>query len=100
MDLLISKFGSSISGSYENENFAKELITALNTCLGIKKVFERNLALIKESKGQKNVMSFFPTYFEKVWERRAPQIFEDAAQKFVNAGTIVPGDALADAVDR
>jgi len=51
MDLLISKFGSSISGSYENENFAKELITALNTCLGIKKVFERNLALIKESKG-------------------------------------------------
>jgi len=45
-------------------------------------------------------MSFFPTYFEKVWERRAPQIFEDAAQKFVNAGTIVPGDALADAVDK
>lgn len=100
MDLLISKFGSSISGSYENENFAKELITALNTCLGIKKVFERNLALIKESKGQKNVMSFFPTYFEKVWERRAPQIFEDAAQKFVDIGTIVPGDALADAVDK
>lgn len=100
LDLLIKKFGSSISGSYENENFAKELITAINECLGIKKVFERNLALIKESRGQKNVMSFFPTYFQKVWERHSDEIFKDTAALFINSNNLVPGDALAEAIDK
>ena len=51
LNLLNEKFGGNISGDYGEENFAKKLITAINECLGIKKIFERNLALIKESNG-------------------------------------------------
>lgn len=99
LNLLNEKFGGNISGDYGEENFAKKLITAINECLGIKKIFERNLALIKESNGQKNVMSWFPTYFQKVWESRADGIFAQAAENFTGGGNVLPGDALAKAVD-
>lgn len=99
-DLLIQKFGQDISGSYEDMNFAGDLITAINSCLGIKKIFERNLALIKESRGQKNVMSFFPTYFQKVWERHSDEIFNDAAGTFTGSNNLVLGEALAQTVDK
>jgi hypothetical protein len=81
-------------------NFAGDLITAINSCLGIKKIFERNLALIKESRGQKNVMSFFPTYFQKVWERHSDEIFNDAAGTFTGSNNLVLGEALAQTVDK
>ena len=45
-DLLKSKFGYDLKGSYRDVGFAKSLIDALNKCLGIKEVYERNLALI------------------------------------------------------
>lgn len=99
MALLNEKFGTSISGKYEDTNFAKDLISALNECLGIKDVFERNLALIKESKGQKNVMSFFPTYFEKVWVAHNETIYNEAVQKYTNSDSLTFGDAAYEVIN-
>jgi len=45
-------------------------------------------------------MSFFPTYFQKVWERHSDEIFKDTAALFVNSNNLVPGDALAEAIDK
>lgn len=68
LNLINEKFGSGIKGDYTDQTFAKRLIDALNKCMGIKEIYERNLALIIESSGgQKNIMSNFPTYFESIW---------------------------------
>ena len=90
--ILAEKFGYTLEADYTNTGFAAELIKAINTCLGIKEIFERNLALILESNGQKNLMSWFPTYFEHAWEEMAPQIWDQAAQ-YVLAGA-EQGEAL------
>lgn len=99
-ELLTKKFGRDISGSYENTNFGKELVTAINECLGIKKIFERNLALIQESRGQKNVMSFFPTYFQKAWEAHSDDIFQEAAKEFLQTDGTISGEVLAEVVEK
>ena len=44
--LLQEKFGRAITGEYGDKDFAKNLINGINECLGIKAIFERNLALI------------------------------------------------------
>lgn len=75
--LLSEKFGMSISSSYGEENgdiVGAELIKAFNKFLNLKSVFERNLALIKETNGQKQLITFFHFYFEKQWEAHASEI--------------------------
>ena len=100
MALLNEKFGAGISGDYGDKDFAKKLITAVNECMGMKEIFERNLALIKESSGgQKNVMSFFPTYFKEVWSEQAEAIYNKATANFVGADQTTLDNAFADAVN-
>jgi hypothetical protein len=48
--------------SERGHNF-KEVVDALNAALNLKEIYERNKILIKETKGQKGVYSWFPTYF-------------------------------------
>lgn len=96
--LIEEKFGHVLSGTYKDKDFAKKLIDAINTCMGIKEVFERNLALIIESNGQKNVMSWFPTYFQHAWERVSADVWEETINNFINNG-YTQEDALKAAVD-
>ena len=100
MALINEKFGAGVTGNYEDKGFAKRLITAINECMGMKEIFERNLALIKESSGgQKNVMSFFPTYFQHVWNEHAETIYNEATANFVGADQVTLDTAFADAVN-
>lgn len=97
--LLQEKFGRAITGKYGDKDFAKNLINGINECLGIKAIFERNLALIQESKGQKGVMSYFPDYFTKAWAERADTIWEEVAKRYTESNNLLPGDALAQVVN-
>lgn len=58
-------FGVELKVNFEKKDSIKELIKALNACLNLKEVFERNIDLIKFSE-KKSVISFFPSYFEQV----------------------------------
>lgn len=49
---------------YDRE-FYNHLINAINSCIGIKEVYERNVLLVQNTKGQKSLISFFPTYLRK-----------------------------------
>lgn len=57
------------SKDIEDEGFYDELIKLLNYSLNIKDVFERNVLLTQNTKGQKAVFNFFGEYFQKAWER-------------------------------
>lgn len=48
-----------------DKDFYNHLINAINRCIGIKQVYERNVLLVQNTKGQKSVISFFPTYLRK-----------------------------------
>jgi hypothetical protein len=60
----------------------KEVIDALNAALNLKEVYERNKILIKETKGQKGVYSWFPTYFMKAWEEQLPYVEKEFDREF------------------
>lgn len=83
VELLEEKFGRKISSSYDNdsEKTGAELIKAINSTLNVKSVFERHLALIKETKGQKQIVTWFPTYFDKQWEANADTILSEIETK-------------------
>ena len=49
---------------YDKE-FYNHLINVINSCIGIKEVYERNVLLVQNTKGQKSLISFFPTYLRK-----------------------------------
>ena len=82
--LLLEKFGINVS-SYENKDgdtVGAELIKAFNKTLNLKSVFERNLALIKNTKGQKQLITFFFHYFEDQWDANANIISKEIFQAF------------------
>lgn len=72
--LLKQIFGKEIEVDFTNRESVKEFIDTFNACLGLEEVYKRNVFLIQNSKGMKSVISFFPTYFLKVWDRRWPDI--------------------------
>lgn len=83
--LLKTKFGQTIGGKYDspnsdNHNIGRELIEAFNTTLNMKSIFERNLALIQQTEGQKQLISYFHTYFTHAWEAHSPLIVEKIRQ--------------------
>lgn len=61
-------FNANVTVDFKNTASVKEFIDTLNDCLNLKKVYERNVYLVSHSKGMKSVISFFPTYFLKVWD--------------------------------
>lgn len=67
-------FGESASSvNLENIN-TKELVECFNVFLSTSERFQRNLALIKNTQGQKNVTSFFDFYFEKVFNSKTDEL--------------------------
>ena len=98
--LLQQKFGVAINFDYYGgSGDFKEIIDALNACLNLKEVYQRNLQLIKGSKGgMKAVFSWYPTYFMKAWQDFWPQIKSNAEARFMKNMPV--GDALAEVLDR
>lgn len=82
--LLSEKFGVNIDFQFDgaNSNF-KEIIDALNACLNLKDVYQRNVQLIKNSDEIKSVISYYPTYLSQAFS--AP----DLLNKFWN--TVIYG---------
>lgn len=101
--LLQEKFGVTLNFDYyggsegAREGF-KEVIDALNACLNLKDVYERNKQLIKNTKGMKGVFSWYPTYFMKAWEEGWPHI--KAAWERAFARGMSAGDAMSMVLDK
>ena len=97
--LLQQKFGVNINFDYyRNQDDFKEIIEALNACLNLKEVYERNVQLIKTTEGMKGVFSWYPTYFMKAWQEFWPKI-KSAAERGFLSGQLIEV-ALSNALDR
>jgi hypothetical protein len=66
-DFLRRIFGKDINVNLMNLNSVKDLIDTLNGALQFKEIYERNRALILETRGQKNITTWFGGYFNKAW---------------------------------
>ena len=97
--LLQQKFQVNINFDYyRNQDDFKEIIEALNACLNLKEVYERNVQLIKTTEGMKGVFSWYPTYFMKAWQEFWPKIKSTAEHGFLNGQLIEV--ALSNALDK
>ena len=97
--LLQQKFGVAIDFDYyRGSSDFKEIIDALNACLNLKEVYQRNIQVIKNTEGMKAVFSWYPTYFMKAWQEFWPKIKSNAEARFMK--NIPIGDALAEVLDR
>ena len=97
--LLQQKFGVAINFDYyRGSGDFKEIIDALNACLNLKEVYQRNIQVIKNTEGMKAVFSWYPTYFMKAWQEFWPRIKSNAEARFMKNVPI--GDALAEVLDR
>lgn len=82
--LLQQKFKVNIDFDYyRNQDDFKEIIEALNACLNLKEVYERNVQLIKNT-DMKGVFSWYPTYFMHAWQEYWPQIKSEFYQLFLS----------------
>ena len=93
-EALLSKiFGVNIQlDEYSTQGDYKLILDTLNEFLNIKEVYERNIQLIKNTKGKKSVISFYPTYFMHAWEAAWPSIASSCINGW-DSGAI--GDELA-----
>lgn len=68
--LLSTKFGTNITEVYNTDNTkaGEQLIHAFNKIYNTKEIFNYHLSLIQDTKGQKGVITYFPTYLGKLWE--------------------------------
>ena len=85
--MLEEKFGRKISATYNlnsNDEVGVQLIEAFNRTLSLKKVFERNLALIQETNGQKQLITWFGGYFEKQLHENSSLILDDIRDNYAN----------------
>lgn len=97
--LLSDKFGAKITNTYDKSNQAtgEELIKAFNKMFNFKDVFIRNLKIIQEDASVKQLVTYFPTYFQQAWvaakdsmateiEKNIKQnmVIEDAVQILIN----------------
>ena len=97
--LLQQKFGVKVNFDYyRNQNDFKEIIDALNACLNLKEVYQRNVQLIKSTEGMKGVYSWYPTYFMKAWQQKWPDIKSMAERGFQN--NLPVEEALSKALDK
>lgn len=97
--LLQQKFNVNINFDYyRNQDDFKEIIEALNACLNLKEVYQRNIQLIKSTEGMKGVFSWYPTYFMKAWQEFWPKIKSAAESGFLSGQLIEV--ALSNALDK
>lgn len=87
--LLQTQFGVNITGQYSIEDsdpemVGQQLIHAFNSIFNIKEVFNYHLGLIKETQGQKGVITYFHSYFNDEWKQAQPKLF-DALRADFNA---------------
>lgn len=91
--LLSEVFGINFDFDYYGDKSSgkkgiKEVVEAINSALNLKDVYERNLALIKYTKGQKGVYSWFPTYFMKAWNKHQSILLERIEKEFYHTGDL------------
>lgn len=90
--LLAEKFGVTLDLEYYDDYSKgrgfKEVVDALNSALNLKKIYERNKILIKETKGQKGVYSWFPTYFMKAWEEGSEELLRQWQAEALSSGDL------------
>jgi len=96
-NLLNTIFNANVNVDLDDKDSVKEFISTLNACIGLKEVYERNVFLVQNSKGQKSVISFFPTYFMMIWDERVPAIEEtiNSAIEHMN-----PGENILDIIQQ
>ena len=84
--LLNEIFNANIQIDLDDNKSLKEFIDVLNACLSLKEIYERNIFLIKNSNKErmKGVISFFPTYFLRVWNNKWPSIIKEIDNKINN----------------
>ena len=92
--LLSEVFGVNLNlKGYSSKEDYKQIIDTLNNCLNLKKVYDRNIQLIKNTKGMKAVFSHYPTYFMHAFEAHWHEIKEKFNSQFpqhgVDAGVIL-----------
>lgn len=83
-----------------NKDFYKNFVRALNEALNLKKVFERNTILMQNTKGQKNVLSFFDGYFYNAWKATWPKIAEEAEELFYTNTKRPLDDCIGEILDK
>ena len=97
--LLQQKFGVNINFDYyRDQSDFKEIIEALNACLNLKEIYQRNVQLIKNTEGMKGVFSWYPTYFMKAWQKAWPNIKSTAERKFASGQDVTV--ALSTTLDK
>lgn len=79
--LLSQVFGKELKIDLSDDRSVKELVDLVNEMMNLKEVYERNIATIKNSKGQKSVISFFPTYYLRALTSHWNQISEETVAK-------------------
>lgn len=87
-------FGRSMSGINPEDLQVSELVECFNLFLNSAERFERNLALIRESNGQKNTTSFYDFYFTEAFnDPTTLALIEQEILKQPNCFTDLPSAA-------
>ena len=86
-----------------DKNFYNELLNAINRCIGIKSVYERNVLLIQNSKGMKSIISFFPTYLRQQLQeefRDGGRLSSKVIQRFTTNNNVSIEEAVREIMEQ
>ena len=72
--LLQEIFGNKVVFDLDSPTIEKDMVQCFNSFLNLSSVFERNLEQLLGTEGQKNVMSWFPSYFNKAFKTYEKEI--------------------------
>lgn len=76
------QLGQKFRVDFKDHASIKYFIETLNSITHIREVYERNIATIKNSKGQKSVISFFPTYYIHALDNHWEEISQKTSALF------------------
>jgi hypothetical protein len=77
-------FGTKLNINLMDQNMVKDLIDTLNGALQFKEIYERNRALILETRGQKNITTWFGEYFNRAWNENIEDFSSQLQQNISN----------------
>lgn len=83
-DFLRKMFGTKLNINLMDQNMVKDLIDTLNGALQFKEIYERNRALILETRGQKNITTWFGEYFNRAWNENIEDFSSQLQQNISN----------------
>lgn len=75
-------FGVNISIDLYNKDSAKLIIDSFNSVLNLKAAYERNITRIKSGEKKIDIASFFPNYFNPIYNKSIPQIVNYALRQW------------------